>query len=98
MILLDTTSLNNPVEGCAVRKFESHASIFTLKENVSVDLLFQFELCQVSEFGEKFLNLMGKMVLSKIPSNRYKEIPNVCTPSETRFLSFLNRHHRLSEN
>ena len=53
-----TSDLNNPAE-VAIKKFESHPSILTTKESISVDHLFQFEHYQVSEILEQISEIDG---------------------------------------
>ena len=69
--LCDTFNLSNPV-GVAIKNIESRHSILTVKENVVVDHLFQFEHCQVSAILYQISELDGtKNDTSKnIPSSR----------------------------
>ena len=47
-LLGDTTSLDNPVE-IAIKKFENHSSVKVIKENICIDVEFDFKQVQADE-------------------------------------------------
>ena len=74
-----TFNLNDHLE-IAIKKFKLHRCILTIKGNVPIDHLFQFEHWQVSEILREIFELNGSKndTFKIIPSNRPKEISDVC--------------------
>lgn len=59
LTLCDTFNLNHLVEA-AIKNIESHHRILTIKQNLFVDHLFQYEHCQVSEILQEISEVDGK--------------------------------------
>ena len=67
-LLTETENLDNPVE-IAIKKLENHPSVFSIKETININELFQFSEITSQEILYETNNLDNKKVAS------YKNIP-----------------------
>ena len=80
--LSDTKNLSNPVD-IAIRKFENHASVQVIKQNICVNKDFHFPNSEVSDILKETTALNNKKngTFGNIPTKLLKEVPDICAPA-----------------
>ena len=79
--LSDTENLSDPVE-IAIRKFENHPSVQTIKQNISVNQDFYFSNTEVRDILKETTALNNKKngTFGNIPTKLLKEVSDICAP------------------
>ena len=80
--LSDTKNLSNPVD-IAIRKFENHASVQAIKQNICVNKDFHFPNSEVSDILKETTALNNKKngTFGNIPTKLLKEVSDICAPA-----------------
>ena len=80
--LNDTGNLSNPVE-IAIRKFENHPSVQTIKQIISVNKDFYFSNTDISDILKETTALNNKKngTFGNIPTKLLNEVSDICSPT-----------------
>ena len=76
------TDLENPLD-TAIKKFENHSGIKSIKENTTIHEEFEFFFGRMSYISKELLNSNKRGTFKNISAKRLKENTDICVPHLT---------------